>query len=209
MSSLNDLVQPLFIDVPGAPEELLTLAYREAARRFFTRTLGWREDAAVAMSGATTNLYTLTPASSDVEVFDTTHVKRNTRPLEKRTAEQLKPFADESTSTPRVYTLTRAGLLQLAPDPGVDDSALLTVRVALRPARDATAIPDDVVDDYTEALQFGALEKLLRAPNQPWTSPQMSDYYRTLFEREIDYHRSHATDGNQVGVARAVRYGGY
>ena len=50
----------------------------------------------------------------------------------------------------------------------------IRLRVVLEPTRDATALPDHVLDLYGETIANGTIASLMLLPGQPFSNPQMA-----------------------------------
>ena len=61
----------------------------------------------------------------------------------------------------------------------------LTMVVALRPTVTATGVPDRFYADYRKAIAFAAKANLMAQPAKPWSNPDKSTYYQTLYQAEI------------------------
>jgi len=207
MAQIQDLIEPLFPLVGDAPDQLLISAYRTAAREFLRKTYAWKSlDLAIAQ-GAGAGEYDITPPT-DGEVFDFTYAEHENHRLEKLTYEQARARNFSDSGSPRKARMGPLNTLILQPAPAADVSAELTVRAVIRPTKTADELPDDIVDRFCESFESGALEILMRTPNQPWSDINMSRYYRGLFRDDIEEAELRATDEFMRGVPRRVRYGG-
>lgn len=203
MGKLVDLSQEVALHVVGAPEPLRIKAYRDSAIDFFTRTRAWRTDNVVFDMAESTDLYYIS-CLPRTEVIDATAVYLGEDKLLKATFEQQK----RKGATGR-YRITDDHLLQLFDDPGEDVSAQLSGRFVLVPTRTATDIVDAAAYKYAEALEAGALHRLYRIPNQPWSDASLAGFYGGTFEAAVDRYAAEAADGDMVGVPRKTGYGGY
>jgi hypothetical protein len=118
--------------------------------------------------------------------------------LEPRTPQQLAALNREwrgQTGKPGYYYPLSNDEIRVYPTPADDETDAVTPRVALMPTTESTTLSDDYAWTYERLLVEGAIAHLGGAS---WPE----------YERACHEARSHATDGNQVGVARKVRYGG-
>lgn len=207
MAQLEDVIEPLFTICGGAPDELLINAYRAAARKFLTDTYAWREEVDVTVDGGSTAFYDAT-VPTDAEMFDFTQMDDNGTRLTKMTYEQAAYRQYPTTGTASALRMGALNQLVVMPDPGTDISATLTIRAVLRPTLTADTIPDDIVNRFSEAIEFGVAQRVFRVPNEDWTDYQASTYYGELFQEQIDLNTVRASDGMMRGVKRTVRYGG-
>lgn len=206
MANLSDLVEALYPYVSDAPDELLVAEYRRAARTFFTDTRAWRE-VVTATVGSDTSVYTLS-APTGAEVFDFTQHEAGDTRLVKMTLEQTRSRAWPTEGNPYAIRIGAINEVIVMPDPGTDIASTLVLRAVLRPTLIATVLPDSEATRFSEALEYGALQRLLRVPAQSWTDLKLSVYYGELFKEQIDRHISTGADGNMSGVRRTVKYGG-
>lgn len=98
-------------------------------------------------------------------------------------------------------------LLHLSPTPLHSVVGVVSAEVSVKPTHAATELPDEVVNDYNQAIIDGALARLLRIPGKAWTDPNAAGDYFTLFEAAA--HRALAQHGKRGRITRTVRYGGY
>lgn len=203
--NLSDAVEELYTRCPGVPEALLVTSYRDAARRLLRRVRGWDIDSTTFVQGTTSAEYAPT-LPADAELVDFLFPKYAETDLERMTYDQMAARGWPETGSARGARLAGVGTIVVAPDPGTDISAELSARLVLRPTRDATTIPDDVVIRYADVLEYGALSLIYTVPNTAVTSMNAANYYRELFNDQIDLYEAQAADGNMRGINRAVRY---
>jgi hypothetical protein len=118
--------------------------------------------------------------------------------LDLRTPQQLTARDSEwriRTGTPTSYYPLPGDELRVYPIPAGAEADAVTPRVALAPTTESTSLSDDYAWSYERLLVQGAIAHLGGAS---WTE----------YEQACHVARSRATDGNHVGVARSVRYGG-
>lgn len=72
----------------------------------------------------------------------------------------------------------------------------LTMRVALKPTRDAETIEDEIYEDYYEAIASGALARLLNSQGKPYSSRDGAALADRQFRQAINVARQRATHGN-------------
>lgn len=208
MAQLSDLVNTVMATLPGVPEPLAVVKYRDSAREFCRKTSAWRlsNPPASAVPGSTGEYAFDVP--TDAEVFDLSFVRIGKGdPLTKATFEQIQGRTYATGMGPRHYRVA-AGRLVIYPDPGQDVSADLTTSAILRPTRDAQALDDAFADEFGEIIEAGALARLMAMPSKQWTDFEGAAYHTRLFYHAIDEWTSRGADGGMKGVPRRVRYGG-
>ena len=98
--------------------------------------------------------------------------------------------------SPRFYYRDAANTVAVYPVPGSIAYDPAVPLVALAPMEEGKVLSDDYAWDYERLLLQGA-------------SAHLGVGSWAQFEYECHVARSRATDNNQIGVARAVRYAGY
>lgn len=92
--------------------------------------------------------------------------------------------------------------IRVHPIPGDDqvaDGDTLHIRGVLVPTRRATRLPDQLVEEFFDALVAGAKERLQRIPDKPWTDPQGALWNREIFYRGIGRAKRDALSGGWRG----------
>lgn len=204
IDSLFPLVKP---DVGNCPNETVRLAILRAAIEFCERSLVIDIDAAPIVLVADQPNYALTlPADTTlVEVLDLFGPQL---PLNCQSFDDLVlKFPDWQTAKSSLPTdcAVRGGELLLVPMPSADTPAgtQLKPRVAVKPTVTATTIPDELVNRYGEAIADGALSRLLKLRNKPWSDPATAKDRNQDFQTAIDKARIDALHGLARGSLRA------
>lgn len=84
------------------------------------------------------------------------------------------------------------------PDAGTAGQTV-TPRVALVPLRTAATVPDFLVERWAEEIGAGALDRLQRMANQPWTNLGEAERNHALFEKGIANARIALEHGRVAG----------
>lgn len=79
------------------------------------------------------------------------------------------PGVEATTGEPREFYTVNRSSIGLYPKPRTTEANVITVRVALKPARTATQLEDELFDDWVEVIAAGALYRLHSAPGEPYT----------------------------------------
>lgn len=96
--------------------------------------------------------------------------------------------------TPFAYTQLTPDTVTLFPAP--EAAVPLTMRLTLRPQRDATEFPDWLADRYQDAIVAGAKGRLLTMNGRAWTAPQPGAMYLASYAQEVAramYDTAHGT----------------
>jgi len=206
---LDLAIREVRVSIPDSTQLVTRSAFVQAARDFCRRTLAWRERNTVATVAGTPTYVVYTPANGVVVDFfapkldtDITLIKVPTAKVDSIDMELLTDQDEPSYA----FLTGVQNEIQLAAIP--DAAYTFSFQLALMPAEAATTIDDTLWDRYGDTIVSGALFRLLRMPGKSWSDPQMAEYHRNLYEAAIPEAQSKSADGNMVGVARAVKYGG-
>jgi len=187
--NIVDISPEIFPEVPGCPALAIKREVRSAAIEFCLRSKYWRADLTAINSVASQGEYTLT-APTDSVFIESLAVKHNDILLEWTTEREL----DEDSSTWRTDTSNQASSviataenkIMLYPAPESSVAGVIKVKVVLKPSTTATTLPSELRDQYLDAITAGTKSRLMAMPGQAWSNPQMSVYYRGVFDRGID-----------------------
>ena len=105
------------------------------------------------------------------------------------------PLWRDRRGSPLVYAQTGENLITVYPVPSVTQHAAVVPRAALAPTKEGKRLDDAYAWPYERLLLQGAVASL--------SGTSWSEYEHLCYGA-----RSHAVDGNRVGVSRRVRYGG-
>ena len=163
--------------VDGCPYPIAEHALRLAAIELCQRSLCW---GAVQTTTGTTSPITLIPPAESV-ITDVLRVTWDDLALSAITQSQADDtLAEQATGTPEGYYRPSRTSLALIPAPASSGSAVISL--ALAPTDTASTIPSFLATEGRDALEHGALHRLLRVPNRPWTQIELSAWHKTQFE---------------------------
>jgi len=125
---------------------------------------------------------------------------------------RLGAFSTDVLTSPDIYSPTYAGFsgesgepatlfqkdeatFTVLPAPSLSETAVLTVRVALKPTRTCSYVNDTLYNTWADTVACGARARLMAMPNQSWSNIQLSLHYRTLFEQGVNRARRIAEHG--------------
>lgn len=192
-TDISDLQPHLSPYLPGCPDNLILQELRKAAREFFGQTEVWQqteEDIDVVADQAS---YTLSFTTSG----DTPQIRR---------IAWLKlsgVYADIDGYDLDGTTLTFQ--TNYIPSTAVTDG--MDVRLVAVPFEShADYTGETVIDDWHEAIEAKALEKLLSIGNRPWTDIQLAASFRRRYNDQVSRAIRTRITGNKSGSLRA--YGG-
>lgn len=85
------------------------------------------------------------------------------------------------TGTPIDLVQFVPGIVALHPKPLAVATTGLKLKVSARPSESAVGITDEIAAKYRNALECGALAKLMMMPNKPWTNLELSAFHMQNF----------------------------
>jgi hypothetical protein len=167
--------------LPGCPDLILYDAVRDTSIEFCKRTLLLTETVAVTVVAATTR-YTLAPTTG--QHWELVRLRRDETDLEPSSREGVLTLGlDQKEGPPGYYYLEGNTQLVLAPVP--DAGETLSALVTVRPADNATTIPDVLWSDYREPIAAGA-RAWVRRNYGDWINPAEEAADRALFDVAVD-----------------------
>lgn len=184
----------------GCPEPMALRAIREACIRLCIRTRKWRAMDAIVTSNMPDPYTVLPPAGA--ELHDIVRADFNGQPLEPQTPEWLDDNAPGwrygTTGQPSYITQEAPGEIILAPSMAGE----LRVWITLRPAEDATQVPDWIWREHKDLVCSGALGQLLLMQGQPFYNPELGMAKANQFRDGLDSAASAARAGQQKARTR-------
>lgn len=198
LSAFYPFIKPYCI---GAPQPLIDQALRDVADDFCRRSRAVREQLDPIPHSAGEALFELDPPSGSVavaEVMEVIHIDgTRTSVLEAGRPERRDPdavgeatdFWQPSTSTLRIHPTPKA-------------AGSLSVSVALKPAQNASVLPDVLLSDWRTVLAAGVLARVYAVPGQPYSAPGSVAAYQTIFEEGVVEAFAKTAQGNTRGRLR-------
>lgn len=184
----KNIADVLMVDVPGVEWPAARLALVSAARKFYEKSLAWREVCAPLFTAAGIADYDMLdiPHAEVVavrEVFIGTrrfHEDEILAPADFRRLAMERPHQ----GVPNRATWDR-GMLWLYPSPA-ESGLKITATLACRPTHGAPGLPAQQWEDHIDAIVLGAREILHRSPGKPWTDTDAAMLCAAEFKREVD-----------------------
>lgn len=170
------------LELPECPPYVIAEALRDVAIDFYRETLAWRaRDVALTTTVAEQRDYTVTvPSGAALAGLPAVWV-------DSKEANELAPGQedddepDDTSSTVRVR-VTGDDTIIISPAPN-DAGLAVVATVAYRPAADATGLLSTRYLEHRDAIEAGALARLMRQQGKAWSNPgdavaRMRDYER-------------------------------
>lgn len=169
MTTLDDLLELLFIELPGCPQAVQKQTLRLTCRDFCLRTEAWRE---------TLDAMDLVKDQADYELL----------PNAFGTIHRLFSVKVEDTEQAATgYSLVDDMTLRFATAPTADSTGTLVVELVLRPrfTTEKVFLPPVLFDRWGEAFADGAKARLMGMTGKPWADPNQAVYYTQRYEDTI------------------------
>lgn len=201
MAAVSDFLTRVLPYAVGCTDIMAERAILDSAIEFCRRSFAIEEVETYAVpAGGPVPAGTFGTGLQVLHIMDATWDKR---PIEPTTVEDLNAnfpgWEDYGQSTPsHIYTLLddpkSVALFQVPSQAGS-----LVVRFAMIPTRTATTLPDSLANYWPEAIAYGALERIYRLPNQPFSDAKASLAYGQMFQIEISKARLEAIERRARG----------
>ncbi len=185
--------------VPGCPRPNAVQALRDACIELCERSgvLVQTTEAIPLEAGVAEYEVPLEPGTTLHRVLKAWHGARPVALLARQQVTAVEPFvAGQSSGSPvGLHTTGRESVL-LFPTPDTDAaSAHLRLEVALKPRRDANAVPDELFDDWVEVVVHGALQRLASQPGTPFSNPDLAVMGANMFVNGVGRAKKAAAKG--------------
>jgi hypothetical protein len=177
-----DFVLPM---LPGVPQDLATLHIRSAAIDFLAETGVYQETLPPidVVYGEPEFTLEAPDGFAMVRVMQMYCSGKEMNPdYEDRLASLGWDWRDQE-GTPAAYIQYSSERVRLVPIPDRNIDNGISVKVALKPSRLGTGIPDYVFEDYVEIIAAGAISSLAAIPAKPWTSADVETKYGAKFSK--------------------------
>lgn len=200
MVSLEDFTKDIRPHVPGCPEDVILNAIRKSCIRFCTDTWVIRETLQTFNADSDEDTYALTTISGDAVVGVISFLYDDLE-LAKKTEEELDiedygwRTADAGTPT-MVTSPDNASSVRLNRRSEVGTTSEMKVRVATKPQPNAEEVQDALLNDWSVAIKYGALEQLYEIPEKGWSDMKQSVWYGKRFNFEVQRGKARAKMGH-------------
>ena len=190
-TALHDDVLPY---LPGAPVPLVDSAIRKATREFLRRTTVLRQEFTFTTTPGI-DTYRLNPASGQVSSVLAVYADGVDRPLP--VATEYARYA--STVTQTSWQSPTPNVLRILPVPTEEQTFRVEAVITL--GFEDNSFPDEIFENYSDALALGTLSVMYAMPGKPWTSAESAKSSGRGFGNEIRRVRSLLRDGGQPNAS--------
>lgn len=193
MADIADFLPDVLPYCPGVPDPLAERAILHAVREFCSDSGYWRgEQLFDTVTDATgTGEYTLTLAAGTDLVSVVTPIEHGVNQVHLKTEEWLRDnyafdWRTRTNENAAYFTMKAKTIIRLVPYPTVAVVDGLRVATILGPSLIAPTVDNDVRDDWSEQIGWGALARLKAQPGQEWSDAPGSAMYRAQFDLAKD-----------------------
>jgi hypothetical protein len=189
---LRDFAVRCLADLPGIPLPLLYRVVREIGRELCRRGRLWMVTQEIELDGSTS--YTLDEIPTCGMLHDIASVTLDGCPVVSLSASALdRPGDLRYTRSGSTITLNQA-----------EESGTLAVQMVLIPATDADSLPEELWDEWQEAVDSGVKTRCLAMPKRPWTDFGSAEFYKRLYEAELGRAVVYGRAGSMTDRKRVV-----
>jgi hypothetical protein len=210
-SDFYDLIMP---EVGGCTTDFVDLHLKELARDFCHRTRAWTYNPSAADLIADQAAYAV-PLSADSELVSVKKLTVNDVYLWEDVEEKRDYYADSS-AYPKYerhqppFSLD-SGLTTITlftqEIPSVSVVGGLVMSLTLKPSSSATTLPDFLKTQYSEAMRYGVLARLMSMGKKPWTDRALAVDYMQKFKSEMNFAAYQVQVGNTRQRLRVKKHG--
>ncbi len=201
MSALTDFYDLLMPELPGCTTAMVDLHLREVARDFCRSTGVWRQALTAINTVANQSTYTVAaPANSELVRIISITVNGIFLWADTDTPDTSKPPKYARSEPPFTLSADLATLTLKADEvPAGAVVGGLALTGVLSPTAATSVIPDFIKAQYSDAIRFGVLSRMMVMGKKPWTDRELAVNYMTRWTSE----KSFATVKAQTGTTRA------
>jgi hypothetical protein len=190
-----DLIPMVAVEALGCPYPTISQAILMASINLCKESLAWAEDSDQIQMQVGNRSYEIdAPTGSVMETVLSAYC--NGQPL----LSFNRAFTPSNTTgIPTHYNMTSDRLsVSVYPSPASTDYALI-VRAAFTPTLTTTTLPDFLDIDVVTS---GAKARVMAMPGVTWSNPQLSAYYKSVFDAGITQYRIEEHHGRVPGSVR-------
>jgi hypothetical protein len=209
MSALSDYYDLLMPELPGITTALLDQHLREVARDFCGKTSAWREDLTAIDLVADQAAYSVAVPTDSALVRVVSLTAADELLWLDREAKEDDEQPTYRPEEPPFSLSDDLGTLTLSTDdvPTESLAAGLVIKAALKPSTTAATLPDFLRTQYSEAMRFGVLSRLMGMGKKPWSDRPLAGVYAQMWQQKLNFAGYQAQVGNTRQVLRVRKWG--
>lgn len=203
MARFSDLHDFVLTDLRQIEIPLVDFYIRQVGRDWLKATTQWREVITLALSPGLTD-YRLVPAAGG-QVAGIIHMPNTDNSAPMRNMGEGAQFPGQlDAGAPDGWWQTFPGLVRFRRAPDQVYVLPVTVYKTLTLDLEDDMLPDDLFDNYAEALAYGVKARLQAMPTKPWTDTTMASVNNTFYTRAKFATRAKLRDGGQTAHGRVA-----
>lgn len=217
---IQDLYPLIRLEAPGLPEPVLQQEVQDAIDNFLSESEAWKYsipgllDWTTAADFPTISAGTEIPTATRVVRYDLVKFASdgsNLKIVPFKTRQQLdKEYPDwevRTGNTPLAWTMNGVFEPRIIPTASANVLGSLSVRVILGTDRAVGTIPEFILHEFGDFIQYGVLAKVLALPGKDWTNEAAAMKYMAMYNEGVKKAKSRAqADYGQPD--RTMSYGG-
>ena len=199
MVDISQFLSRLLPQVPGCSEPLAYQSLVDSAIEFCEKSLAIRQDLDAFFSVDSRRVYDLDPPTINHSIARVISVTADGRPLTGIFEEDVSSLGQDY-GRPLAFHTTRIDnefVLNLYPIP--DERLRIVVHAALKPTRAAQQLDDDLFNNWADAIIDGAISRIARIPNQPFSDVNYASTMASSAREKISRARIEAYHGRVRG----------
>lgn len=218
--TIEDLYPLIRMEAPGLPEPVLQQETQDAIDNFLAESEAWRYSVSGLLDWTTAAAFpTLAagveiPAGTRVVRYDMVKFASDGSNLKKvpfKTRQQLDlEYPDwevRTGNTPLAWTINGVFEPRIIPTASADVLGSLAVRVILGSDRAVASIPEFILHEFGDYIQYGVLAKVLMFPGKDWTNQASGAMYQAKYNEGVKKAKSRA-NADYGQPDRIMAYGG-
>ena len=207
-NAFHDLLLP---ELPRCTVPMVNLQLLHTAREFCQSTSAWTSafDDLALLPGVTT--YELFPVELEAETVRLSSLRSATELLwqdRDREAKEIGQTNAHYRSNEPPFSLSSDLLsITLAAHQAPTAAGVLTLTGIVKPALNALTLPDLLMSQYSDAMRFGVLARLMEMGKKPWTDRELAAKYFADWRQAVSFAAYQVQVGNTRAPLRVRSYG--
>lgn len=205
---IDEIMQYVRLEMPGAPDFIITQNIAAVANDFCNRTRVWNEiQQPIAMRDGVSQ-YDIEPpvGARAIGVSEVWQGDRQLVGVTQSTLSSVLPEWQTARAPAPLYfnVANDHRLITVYPRPDLAMRAKLTLRVILTPKRTAQELPDFLIDEHLDALVCGTKARMFAQVNVPWSNQMTAPSLTNTYDQAVTDARIKELHGNVTSSLRVT-----
>jgi len=183
----DDFLPNILLEASDCPPEVAEQAVLTTLRDFCKKTRIWQETLDPETLLANIAEYDLTYDDEGLSKVAIVEARLNGIEIpvlsEKQMSKSIKGWRQDVGEQPICVIDLSGDRYRVYPTPNIKLANVLELDVALKPSSDGAVVGDIVLEDYSEAIECGALFRLQKMTNKEWSNPQNAQANHIIYRR--------------------------